>query len=119
MREGHSFDEAVQILRINEKLGMTEAELADLRAKLPRAGRTADRRRGGAPGSGCPGSRPDEEFEQKEKQKECRRILMKLRRSLESLSDNDRVFVLLAMEDEGGRHRPRPGTGAEAPLPAY
>jgi RNA polymerase sigma factor (sigma-70 family) len=98
VREKHSFDEAVQILRINEKLGMTEAELADLRAKLPqRAGRqiVGEEALQGIPAREL---RPDEEFEEKEKQRKCRRILMKLRRALEGLSDNDRVFVLLAME---------------------
>ncbi len=97
VREGHSFEEAVQILRINEKLGMTEAELADLRQVPQRAGRRIVGEEA-LQGVAARAARLDEEFEQKEKQKECRRILMKLRRSLESLSDNDRVFVLLAME---------------------
>lgn len=34
-REGYTLDEAIQILRINEKIEMSEAELRDLAAKLP------------------------------------------------------------------------------------
>src|SRR5436305_4238495 len=98
VRERYSFDEAVQILRINEKLGMTEAELADLRVKLPqRAGRRIVGEEA-LQGMASREPRPDEALEQKEKQRECRRILMKLRRALDSLADSDRVFVMLAME---------------------
>ena len=98
VRDRYSFDEAVHILQINEKLGMTEAELADLRARLPqRAGRrvVGEEALVGLPSREL---RPDEELEEKEAQAECRRILMKLHRALEGLPDDDRVFVKLAME---------------------
>jgi RNA polymerase sigma factor (sigma-70 family) len=98
VRERYSFDEAVRILQINEKLGMTEAELVDLRTRLPqRAGRRVV---GEEVLQGLPSLelRPDEALEAKENQAECRRILMKLHRALDGLPDDDRVFVKLAME---------------------
>jgi RNA polymerase sigma factor (sigma-70 family) len=98
VREEYTFDQAVQILQVNEKLGMTEAELEDLRTRLPqRAGRRVV---GEEVLQGLPSRepRPDEALEEKDTQAECRRILMKLHRALDGLPDEDRVFVKLAME---------------------
>jgi RNA polymerase sigma factor (sigma-70 family) len=95
VREEYSFDEACQILWVNEGIGATEAELADLRAKLPpRTGRhlVSDE---ALQAEAAPDPGPDQQAEDKETAIESRRIFMALHRSMETLSTDDQVLVKL------------------------
>ncbi|MFY9826969.1 MAG: sigma-70 family RNA polymerase sigma factor [Thermoanaerobaculia bacterium] len=95
VREEYSFDEACQILWVNEGIGATEAELSDLRAKLPpRTGRhvVSDE---ALQAEASPDPGPEQQAEDHEIATESRRILMALYRSMETLSTDDRVLVKL------------------------
>lgn len=95
VREGYSFDEACQLLWVNEGIGATEAELSDLRAKLPpRTGRhlVSDE---ALQGEASPDPGPEQQAEDRETAIESRRILMALHRSMETLATDDRLLVKL------------------------
>ncbi|HEX4964554.1 MAG TPA: hypothetical protein VF173_27305 [Thermoanaerobaculia bacterium] len=96
-REEYTFDEACQILRVNEGIGMTEAELADLRAKLPpRTGRrqVSDE---ALEAEAAPDPGPDQQAEEHEIAIKSRRIHMALHRSMEALTTEDQVLVKLQL----------------------
>jgi RNA polymerase sigma factor (sigma-70 family) len=97
-REDRTLDEAVQILRTNEKIEMSEVELRDLAAKLPpRMGRhfvgeerletEADRTLG-----------PHERMAEKERKGITRRIFMTLQGCLKALPKEDKLLVKLRSE---------------------
>ena len=92
-REDHSLEEAIQILRINEKIEMSEAELRDLAAKLPpKLGRrVVGEERLEAEPSKDP--RPDEQVEEKERTRISRRVYMTLKGCLDALPKEDKLLV--------------------------
>jgi RNA polymerase sigma factor (sigma-70 family) len=93
VRDGYTFDEACQILRINQKVDMSVAELADLRAKLPP--RTGWHKVGeeGLQGEAAQDPRPDQELQEKEREVKLRRVLMGVHRALSTLSKDDQLLV--------------------------
>ena len=98
VREERSFDEACQILRLNHRVGMSAAELADLAAKLPPKNL---RRFGGDEDLQFEPSRelgPDERFAAKEKAVTLRRTYAKLQRAIAELSPEDRLLIRMWME---------------------
>jgi RNA polymerase sigma factor (sigma-70 family) len=98
LKEGRTFDEACQILQINEKLGWSEAEIADVRAKLPpRAPRqmVGEERLASEPTREL---RPDERLQEQERGATRRRILAALQRALADLPKEDRLLVKMRTE---------------------
>ena len=93
VRDKYTFDEACQILRVNQGVEMSVEELAKLWEKLPpRPGRhmvgeeglqdEADRR-----------PQPEQAVQEKEKEVERRRVMMGLHRALSTLSKDDQLLV--------------------------
>lgn len=97
-REGYTFEEACQILRVNEKVEMSDLELAELRGKLsPRILRHFIREEDlQAEPSRDPG--PDERLQDQEKEDTRRRVRMGLKRALDTLSPEDKVLVEMRKE---------------------
>ncbi len=97
-REGYTLDEAIQILRINEKIEMSEAELRDLAAKLPP--KPVRRHLGEEQLESEPSKepRPDESFEENELEGVKRRVYVTLQRCLAALSKEDKLLVRMRME---------------------
>jgi RNA polymerase sigma factor (sigma-70 family) len=92
-RDGFSFEEAVAILRINEKVEMSEQELHDLAARLPP--KTPPRRMEGDAGLldlPAQGSQADEGIRQQEQAALRSRALEALQAALQSLSERDRLL---------------------------
>jgi len=93
----HSPEEAYKFLRINEKVEMSEDELADLRAKLPpRVGRHIIGEEG-LVGEPARELRPDQELEEKQKAGTRRRVCAALYRALNKLSPDDRLLIKMNM----------------------
>src|ERR1700681_2404376 len=93
----HSPEEAYRFLRINEKVEMSEDELADLRAKLPpRVGRHMIGEEGllGEPARDL---RPDQELEEKQKERTQRRVNAAFYRALVQLTPDDQLLIRLNM----------------------
>jgi RNA polymerase sigma factor (sigma-70 family) len=98
VREGYTFAEACQILWTNDKVAMSDLELADLRGKLPpRIPRhfIGEELLQAEP-SRDPG--PDERVLDQEREGNCRRVLMGLRRALDTLPAEDKVLVQMRTE---------------------
>jgi RNA polymerase sigma factor (sigma-70 family) len=97
-REGYSFNEACEILRTNEKVGLSVAELADLRGKLPH--RSPLHLVGEELMEAVPSEdpRPDERIEEKERGGRRRRLSMAFYKALETLSKEERFFASLLMK---------------------
>lgn len=95
VRDWYSFEEACEILRTNEGVDMSVAELADLRAKLPP--RVPKQEVGENPLLFEPakGPRPDQELLEKERETFRRRVYMGLKRALDTLPGNDHLLVKL------------------------
>ncbi len=93
VRDRHSFEEACEILRTNQGVEMSVAELEDLRAKLPH--RIPKQVVGEEPLQFEPSQelRPDQQLEEKELESTRRRVYMGLGRAVESLSTEDQLFV--------------------------
>lgn len=94
-REGYTRDEAIQILRINEKVEMSEAELRDLADKLPpRFSRIffgAERLEGVT----SPEPQPDEPVEEEERTRISQRVYKTLQGCLGALpKKEDKLLVL-------------------------
>jgi RNA polymerase sigma factor for flagellar operon FliA len=97
-REGHTFDEACEILRTNEQIEMSRQQLADLAARLPPhptrrmqgEEELADR-----PGDG---ESPDERVLSLEREKRRQRIWEILRNALASLPAEDRLIAKMRSE---------------------
>lgn len=98
VREERSFGEACQILRLNHRVGMSAAELADLAAKLPPKNL---RRFSGDEDLQFEPSRelrPDERLEAKEKAVTMGRTYAKLQRAIAELPPEDRLLIRMWME---------------------
>jgi len=95
VRDRHSFEEACEILRTNEGIEMSVAELADLRAKLPH--RVPPQVVGEDPlqFEPAPGLRPDQQLLENEREAFRRRVYMGLKRALDTLPQNDHLLVKL------------------------
>lgn len=91
-REGLTLDEACRILRDNEKVELSDAEIRDLRAKLPyRIPReSVDEKSADSEQTKEP--TPEQELLQRETEKTRRRTLIALDRALESLPPDDRLI---------------------------
>jgi hypothetical protein len=92
-REDRPLDEAIQHLRTNEKIEMSEAELRDLAAKLPpRLSRhfVGEERLEAEPSRE---PRPDEQAEEKERVGIGRRVYMTLKGCLDALPKEDKLLV--------------------------
>lgn len=97
-RDGHNFDEACEILRTNEKVELSRAQLADLQAKLPpriprqvfneEVLRFEPSRE----------PQPDQQLEEKELGLERRRIYMALQRALDTLPAEDRLLIKMTLK---------------------
>ena len=117
VRDGYSFEEACEILRTNEGVEMSVAELSDLRAKLPY--RVPRQTVGEEPLQfmPAPGLRPDQLLLEKERELFRRRVYMGLKRALDTLPSDDQLFVKLwvkfSIADIARIRKVRP----EAPLP--
>ena len=97
-REGHSLEEAIQILRINEKVEMSEVELRDLAAKLPpRFGRPPeeDGELEDKPSKEPP---PDEPIREKELTRIRQRVYMTLKGCLDALPKEDKLLVRMRQD---------------------
>jgi RNA polymerase sigma factor (sigma-70 family) len=95
VRDRHSFEEACGILRTNEGVEMSVAELADLRAKLPH--RVPRQVVGEDPlqFEPAPDLRPDQLLLEKEREAGRRRLYMGLKRALDTLPSDDHLLVKL------------------------
>jgi hypothetical protein len=95
VRNRYSFEEACEILRTNEGVKMSVAELADLRAKLPH--RVPKQVVGEDPLQFEPdrGLRPDQQLLEKERELGRRRVYMGLKRALDTLPNDDHFLVKL------------------------
>jgi DNA-directed RNA polymerase specialized sigma24 family protein len=93
VRDGYSFEEACEILRTNEGVDMSVAELADLRAQLPY--RTPKQFLGEDTLVFEPAKdpRPDQVALEKEREAFRRRVYMGLKRALDTLPNEDHVLV--------------------------
>lgn len=89
----YTLDEASKIIRENEKLDVSDAQLDELRAKLPP--RVPRQVVGEEPLLFEPARelRPDQQLEDKELERLKRRVLMGLSRALDSLSAEDRLLI--------------------------
>jgi RNA polymerase sigma factor (sigma-70 family) len=93
VREGYTFEEACQILRTNDKVSMSDLELAELRGKLPPR---IPRRFISEEFLQAEPSReagPDERLLDQERQGMRRRVLIGLQRALDTLPSEDRILV--------------------------
>jgi RNA polymerase sigma factor (sigma-70 family) len=97
-RDYYTFDEACKILLNDPKLGVSEAQFDDLRAKLPP--RIPRQMIGEEPLLFEPARelRPDQQLEEKEKAVKFRRINMGLSRALDSLSPEDRLLIKMTLK---------------------
>lgn len=95
VRNRHSFEEACEILRTNEGVDLSVAELADLGAKLPH--RAPKQVVGEDPLLFEPAKelRPDQELLEKERETFRRRVYMGLKRALDTLPSEDHLLVKL------------------------
>jgi RNA polymerase sigma factor for flagellar operon FliA len=97
-REGYTLGEACEILRTNEKVEMSVAEIEVLWKKIPpRIGRHIVGEEG-LEAKATPEPGPDERLEETEKEKSRRRVYMSLKRALETLSHEDRLFMKMRQE---------------------
>ena len=93
VRDGYSFEAACEILRTNQGVEISVAELEDIRAKLPHRIPRQEVGEGLLQFEPAQGLRPDQEAEEKELERERRRVYMGLGRAVESLSTEDQLFV--------------------------
>ncbi|HEV7507282.1 MAG TPA: sigma-70 family RNA polymerase sigma factor [Thermoanaerobaculia bacterium] len=99
VRDGYTFTEACGILQTNEKVEASVAELAELRARLPpRTGRYPPAGEEQLKSKPDTAPRPDEQVEEKEKEKTRRRVYMAQNRALMTLPKEDRLLVRMRME---------------------
>jgi len=95
VRDRYSFEEACEILRTNEGVDMSVAELADLRAKLPHRVPKEDVGEDPLQFERARELRPDQQLLKEEREASCRRVYMGLKRALDTLPSNDHLLVKL------------------------
>ena len=94
-RDGYTFNEACEVLRTNEKIGLSVAQLTDLRAKLPpRVTRQiiGEESLRFEPAQELP---PDQQLQEKQLAVKRRRICIALYRALDTLLPEDRLLIKL------------------------
>lgn len=97
-REKYTLDQACQILRMNEKVEMSEAELRSLAAKLPPKSSRHVVGEESLAAEPDRGPRPDERAEANEREGMKRRVYMTLQGCLAALPKEDRLLVQMRME---------------------
>jgi RNA polymerase sigma factor (sigma-70 family) len=95
VRDRYFFEEACEILRTNEGVEMSVAELADLRAKLPHRVPPEVVGEGSLETEPAPDLRPDQQLLDKEREIRRRRVYMGLKRALDTLPNDDHFLVKL------------------------
>jgi RNA polymerase sigma factor (sigma-70 family) len=101
VRDGHSLDEACEIIRTNHRLEATRPELEAVAQALPGRTRTRADREPADVVREVPDAarRPDERLLEEEREAERERLAQALRRTVERLPAEDRVIVRLRMDD--------------------
>ena len=97
-KEWRSFDEACQILRTNEGVELSVAELADIQKRIPHRSPRQMVGQEWLQSEPTRELRPDERLLEKERQGERRRIYMALQRALDTLSKEDKLLVKMRTE---------------------
>jgi RNA polymerase sigma factor (sigma-70 family) len=98
-RDGHTLDEACEILRTNHRIGVTADELRNVAARLtPRARRTLVED-AGVEALPAADDRPDSWLLDREREDARGRVAESLARVLQRLGDEDRLIVRLRVED--------------------
>lgn len=93
-REGYTLEEAIQILRINYKVDMSEAELRDLAARLPpRTGRPPSLGEDGVEDVPSGEAGPYDDVAENEREGIRRRVYMTLKGCLDALPEEDKLLV--------------------------
>jgi RNA polymerase sigma factor for flagellar operon FliA len=98
VRDGLRFDEACQVLRTNEGVIATDAELAEIAIRLPtryRRFNVSDEVLTGVPAEGA----FDDRIMSRERQEATRRVLTALRQAVRLLGDQDRLILRLKFQD--------------------
>lgn len=98
VREGRSFDEACQILRLNHRVELSVAELADLAAKLPPKNLRRFVGEESLQNEPSRDLRPDQQLEAKEASLHRKRTYEKLRRAIAELPKEDRLLLRMWTE---------------------
>lgn len=100
VKDGRSFDEACEILRRNERVGLSWQELADLAAKLPdKTGRQRPEGEEALRGQPADDPPPDERLVDKELQRRRERMLDVLRSALALLPGLERLLLKMRFGD--------------------
>lgn len=95
VRDRYTFEEACEILRTNEKVQMSVAELSDLRAKLPPRVPKQVVGEGSLEVELAPGLGPEQQVLEDETEVFRRRVYMGLKRALDTLPSDDHLLVKL------------------------
>ena len=98
LRDGYTFDEACEILRTNEKMELSVAQLADLRAKLPPRSPRQVISEEVLRFEPTRELQPDQQLEEKEQRLDRRRLCMALQRALETLPAEDRLLIMMTLQ---------------------
>lgn len=94
-RDGYSFEQAAQILRVNHKVGMSWQELADIAARLPDRSRPEIEGEEGLENHPSPSQQPDDQAIAKENEAQRRRIFAMLREARQALPQEDQLILTL------------------------
>jgi RNA polymerase sigma factor (sigma-70 family) len=95
VRDRYTFEEACEILRTNEKVQMSVAELSDIRTKLPNRVPKQVVGEGSLEDESAPDLGPEQQVLEKEKELIRRRVYMGLKRALDTLPTNDHLLIKL------------------------
>jgi RNA polymerase sigma factor (sigma-70 family) len=101
VRDGHSLDEACEMVRVNYRWEATRAELDDLAARLPVRVRTrgASVAPEDAPEVPDPAARADERLIEADQDRERQRVADAVRQAVAGLPDEDRLIVRMRVDD--------------------
>jgi RNA polymerase sigma factor (sigma-70 family) len=99
VREGYSFDQAVQTLQINHRVEMSWQELADMAARLPSRSSRHIEGEEGIRDLPAPGERADDRVLGQEREAALRKLLEALEEARKILPEEDRL--ILKMQGDG------------------
>jgi RNA polymerase sigma factor for flagellar operon FliA len=99
LRDGLSFDEAVQVLKTNHKVEMTWPELAKMAARLPDRFPRRIEGEEGIRDLPAPGDRADSRSDEEEREAILRKILAALREIRKTQTEEDQL--ILKMQEDG------------------
>lgn len=97
-RDAYTFDEACEILRTNEKIELSVAQLADLRAKLPPRIPRQVVSEDALQFEVTRELQPDQHLEQKELEGMRRRVCIALQKALDTLPSEDRLIIKMTLK---------------------